>query len=133
MGGFRSTTTTDEIKRELLEKYSVTMTTATQLCFRNYGWTFVTLSTSIEAESLVKQSPITLCNAKIDVRFFIDRQKVANHVHNKPDDLKILNAIIQELESNMSPLSQLTRLGIFIFVFIYIFYLCLYVYLYLFP
>ena len=107
MGGFRSTTTTDEIKRELKEKYNVTMMTATQLCFRNYGWTFVTLCTSKEAESLVKQSPITLCNAKIDVRFFIDRQKVANHVHNKPNDENILQAIIAELECYMSPLTRL--------------------------
>ena len=70
MDRFRSTTTTDEIKCELLEKYNVTMTTATQLCFRNYAWAFV------EAESLVNQSPITiLCNAKIDVRFFMIDKK----------------------------------------------------------
>ena len=75
------------------------MTTATQLCFRNYGWTFVTLKTSSETESLVKQSPIISCNAEMDIQFFIDRQKVANHVHNKPNDNEILNVITQELEA----------------------------------
>ena len=95
MDCFRSTTTTDKIKGELLEKYNVTMTTATIM-------RYITLKTSNEAESLLKQSPITLCNAKIVVRWFIDRQRVPNHAHNKPRIIQELEACNAENMKNMN-------------------------------
>jgi len=75
MGGFAHGTTVNEL-RDKLASMGVEMIECSGINFRNYGWSFVCVRTSKQADYLVSQSPIVLRNRNIDVRPFIDRQKV---------------------------------------------------------
>ena len=70
------------------------MVSSSGISYRNYGWSFVTLSSAKEAQYLVSISPLVIAGRNIDVRPFINRQRVKNHISNKPSVEAMLNAMV---------------------------------------
>eukprot|EP01084_Bolivina_argentea_P316454 548545_1 len=97
MGGFGQGTTVDDLRIELAKK-GITMISCSGISYRNYGWSFVTLSNDKEAQYLISVSPIQIGGRMIDVRPFINRQRVRNHIANKPSNLAMLRAMIDLFE-----------------------------------
>lgn len=93
MGGFAHGTRIYDLKLEL-KKLGVEYIHSSGISFRNYGWSFVTVATVEQAKYLIKISPITICNRNIDVRPFIDRQRVKNHTQNRPSDSVLIEALL---------------------------------------
>ena len=90
MGGFAQGTTTEQLKNALHE-LNVKMIECSGISYRNYGWSFVTLANSKQAEYLINISPITIGNRSIDIRPFINRRRVRNHNALKPPKQDIAN------------------------------------------
>ncbi len=93
MGGFSHGTTIEDLRRELAKK-GVTMISSSGISYRNYGWSFVTLSNDKEAQYLISISPIQIMGRNIDVRPFINRQRIRNHIGNKPSNKIMLESMI---------------------------------------
>jgi len=104
MGGFAAGTTTEELK-EKLEQYNAKMVRCSGISYRNYGWSFVTLATSEQADRLVKNSPIVLRDRNIDIRPFINRTRVRNHMNNRPTDEQLIERMVEILKDKKEGLS----------------------------
>eukprot|EP00483_Globobulimina_turgida_P006187 UN06197 len=64
--------------------------------YRKFGYSWVTLSTSKDADKLIRLSPIQIKGNGIDVRPFINREKQGK----KPNTKIILDAMIKLLLKN---------------------------------
>jgi len=97
MGGFSHGTTVEDLRAELA-KLGVKMLSSSGISYRNYGWSFVTLSSAADARHLMSISPIKIWGRSIDIRPFIDRERVRNHCANKPKDEAIIAALTEMLQ-----------------------------------
>eukprot|EP01083_Nonionella_stella_P093365 261638_1 len=93
MGGFPHGTTVNDIRRELI-KMGFVVIDCTEIKYRKFGFSWVTLSTTAEADYLVQMSPIKMFGMRIDIRPFINREKQRCKM---PSDAIILRTMIRLL------------------------------------
>lgn len=94
LGGIPLGMSSLELTRALCARWKVTVTACSPVSFRtHYGWAFLTLDSPKSARLLVAQSPLSILGRNVDVRPFLNRQRVANHPGNRPSDGEVVAAL----------------------------------------
>ena len=99
VGGIPPNTTVEELTKELA-MLGIHVVECNGITYRSYGWSYLTLATSEQAERLMQMSPIKIRGRNIDIRPFIDRGNAEQHLQNKPKDHEMLETIIQIVQAS---------------------------------
>eukprot|EP01083_Nonionella_stella_P111169 325964_1 len=94
MGGFKHGTTVQDIHRALSDLGGADVISCTEIKYRKFGFSWVTLSSTKEADYLIGMSPVKMLGANIDIRPFINRERQQK---DRPKDEVILKTMIELL------------------------------------
>lgn len=89
----------------LLKEWGVTVKKCSPIEYRQFGWSYVTLSSPEEAQWLISKSPIRIRDRYVDVRPFLNRRRIVNHVANKPSYEELLSAMMNLVDRRPDGLS----------------------------
>eukprot|EP01083_Nonionella_stella_P000623 1760_1 len=95
MGGFPRPTSIEQIQSELTAMGFVVVR-CTEIKYRKFGYSWVTLSKVEEADALIQRSPVRMLGVSIDVRPYINREQQ----HNQPPDDDAILKMMKKLVAN---------------------------------